>query len=86
MSKIQADCYFKLKNYQKAEEIYNTIISAGSNDSMIHLNLGIISYFNEKKSKAIAELEKASELFRKENNNKKLKITDDILSRLKNEK
>ena len=86
MSKIQADCYFKLKNYVKAEEIYNTIISAGSNDPMIHLNLGIISYFNEKKSKAIAELEKASELFRKENNNKKLKITDDILSRLKNEK
>ena len=86
MSKIQADCYFKLKNYVKAEEIYNTIISAGSNDPMIHLNLGIISYFNEKKAKAIAELEKASELFRKDNNNKKLKITDDILSRLKNEK
>ena len=86
MSKIQADCYFKLKNYQKAEEIYNKIIGMGTSDPMVHFNLGISAYFNEKKAKAIAELEKASELFKKDNNSKKIKITEEILGRLKNEK
>ena len=26
MKKIEADCYFKLKEYEKAEEIYDKII------------------------------------------------------------
>ena len=40
----------------------------------------------KKKNKAIAELEKAAELFKKDNNNKKLKYTEDILGKFKNEK
>ncbi len=86
MAKIKADCYFKKKNYEKAEEIYNTIVGMQTNDPMVHFNLGISSYFNEKKNKAIAELEKAAELFKKDNNNKKLKYTEDILGKFKNEK
>ena len=74
------------KNYEKAEEIYNSILGMQTNDPMVHFNLGLSSYFNNKKAKAIAELEKASELFKKENNSKKIKITEDILGRLKNEK
>ena len=86
MAKIKADCYFKKKNYEKAEEIYNTIVGMQTNDPMVHFNLGISSYFNEKKNKAIAELEKAAELFKKDNNHKKLKLTEDILGKFKNEK
>ena len=47
---------------------------------MIHFNLGLSSYFNNKIAKAVAELEKASELFRKDNNDKKVKITEDIIA------
>ncbi len=86
MAKIKADCYFKQKKYEKAEEIYNSIVVMQNNDPMLHFNLGISSYFNEKKAKTIAELEKASELFKKDNNIRKMKITEDILSKFKNEK
>ena len=80
MSKIKGDCYFKKKNYEKAEEIYNSILGVQTNDPMIHFNLGLSSYFNNKNAKAVAELEKASELFRKDNNDKKVKITEDIIA------
>ena len=80
MSKIKGDCYFKKKNYEKAEEIYNSILGIQTNDPMIHFNLGLSSYFNNKIAKAVAELEKASELFRKDNNDKKVKITEDIIA------
>ena len=86
MSKIKADCFFKQKKYDKAEEIYNTIVGMKINDPMVHFNLGISSYFNEKKAKAIAELEKAIELFKKDNNIRKMKIAEDILGKFKNEK
>jgi hypothetical protein len=86
MAKIKADCYFKQKKYDKAEEIYNSIIGIQTKDPMVHFNLGISSYFNDKKAKAIAELEKAAELFRKENNARKLKLTEDVLGKFKNEK
>ena len=86
MAKIKADCFFKQKNYEKAEEIYNTIIGLQNNDPMVHFNLGLSSYFNKKKAKAIAELEKASELFRKDNNIKKVKITEEILAKFSKEK
>ena len=48
MAKIKADCYFKQKKYEKAEEIYNSIVVMQNNDPMLHFNLGISSYFNEK--------------------------------------
>ena len=83
MAKIKADCFFKKKNYEKAEEIYNSIIGMQTNDPMVHFNLGISSYFNNKKAKAIAELEKASELFKKENNHRKVKVTEEIISKFK---
>ena len=86
MAKIKADCYFKKKEYEKAEEIYNSILGMHSNDPMIHFNLGLSSYFNNKKVKAIAELEKADELFRKDNNVRKVKITEDIISLLTKDK
>ena len=86
MAKIKADCFFKQKNYVKAEEIYNTIIGLQNNDPMVHFNLGLSSYFNKKKAKAIAELEKASELFRKDNNIRKVKITEEILAKFSKEK
>ena len=86
MSKIKADCYFKQKNYENAEEIYNIIVGIKADDPMIHFNLGLSSYFNKKKNKAIAELEKASELFRNEKNMKKVKITEEIIGRIHYEK
>ena len=86
MAKIKADCYFKKKDYEKAEEIYNIIIGLQTNDPMVHFNLGLSSYFNKKKAKAIAELEKASELFRKDNNARKVKITEEIIAKFNREK
>ena len=86
MAKIKADCYFKQKNYEKAEEIYNTIIGMHASDPMVYFNLGISTYFNGNKQQAIALFEKANELFKKENNQKKVRNTEDVLKRLKEEK
>ena len=52
---------------------------------MVHFNLGLCSYYNNKKNKAIAELEKACDIFLKTNNNKKFNITDSIIEKFKNE-
>ena len=35
MKKIEADCHFKLGEYQKAEELYDKIIGTGSKDPLI---------------------------------------------------
>ena len=83
MKKIEADCLFKLNKYKQAEEIYDRIIGMGSNDSFVHFNLGLAAYFNGDKPKACAELEKANELFRKENNDKNAKIAEEILNKMK---
>ena len=86
MKKIEADCYFKLKKYKKAEEIYDEIIAVGAKDPLIHFNLGITAFFNDTKDKAISELEKANEIFVKEKNDKKYKTTEDIIRKFKDAK
>ena len=83
MKKIEGDCFFKLKKYKEAEEIYDKIIGMGSNDSFVHFNLGLAAYFNERKKKAINEFIKAIELFKRENNLKNVKIAEEILSKIK---
>ena len=83
MQKIEADCHFKLRNYKKAEEIYDRIKALGSKDPLICFNLGLSAYFNNNKQKAISELEKAHEIFIKENNDKKAKIIEEIMRKFK---
>ena len=83
MKKIEADCLFKLQKYKQAQEIYDRLIGMGSNDSFIHFNLGLSSYFNDDKKKALEELQKAFSLFKKENNNKNAQITEEILAKIK---
>ena len=85
MSKIEADCLFKLKKYKEAEEIYDKIIAMGSNDAFVHFNLGLAAYFtsNDKK-KSIEHLKIASEIFKREKKEKNWKITEEILHNFKN--
>ena len=83
MKKIEADCLFKLNKYKQAEEIYDRILGMGSDDPFIHFNLGLASFFNGEKIKASVELEKANELFKKENNNKNATIAEEILKNIK---
>ena len=83
MKKIEGDCLFKLKNYKDAEVIYDRIIGMGSNDSFVHFNLGLCAYFNDEKPKALAELERAISIFKKENNAKNAKIAEEILTKIK---
>ena len=83
MKKIEADCLFKLNKYKQDEEIYDRILGMGSDDPFIHFNLGLASFFNGEKIKASVELEKANELFKKENNNKNATIAEEILKNIK---
>lgn len=85
MEKVQGDCYFKLRNYEKAESCYNNIIGTGLNDPLVYFNLGLCYVYMDKKFKALEELEKALEIFKKENNNKR-SIIENVLNKLKNEK
>ena len=81
--KIEADCFFKLKKYKQAEESYDKIIAMGQSDPFVHFNLGLTAFFNDNKQKAIKELEKADNIFKKENNKKNSKIAEEILYNLK---
>ena len=86
MKKIEADCYFKLQKYKQAEEIYDKIIALGSKDPLIQFNLGLSAYFNNDKPKAITNLENANKKFIMEKNDKKSKITEEIIRKIKAEK
>ena len=82
MKKIEADCYFKLKEYEKAEEIYDKIIGMGSKDPLIYFNLGLATCFLNKKQKAISVLKNAVDIYRKENNAQKEEIVGNLISKL----
>ena len=86
MKKIEADCYYKLGNYKKAEELYDKIKSIGTYDPLIYFNLGLAAYFNNNRNKAIDELEIAQHYFKKENNIKKAQKVDELINKLKEKK
>ena len=83
MKKIEADCYYKLGEYKKAEELYDKIIGIGTNDPLIYFNLGLTAYFNNNRNKAIAVLEIANGFYKKENNIKKAQKIEDLIDKLK---
>ena len=85
MEKVQGDCYFKLREYEKSEACYNNVISSGVSDPLVYFNLGLCYVYMDKKFKAIEALEKSHELFPKENNFKK-SIVEETIAKLKNEK
>ena len=83
MKKIEADCYYKLGEHKKAEELYDKIIGIGTNDPLIYFNLGLTAYFNNNRNKAIAVLEIANGFYKKENNIKKAQKIEDLIDKLK---
>ena len=83
MKKIEADCYYKLGEHKKAEELYDKIIGMGTNDPLIYFNLGLTAYFNNNRNKAIAVLEIANGFYKKENNIKKAQKIEDLIDKLK---
>ena len=83
MKKIEADCYYKLGDHKKAEELYDKIIGIGTNDPLIYFNLGLTAYFNNNRNKAIAVLEIANGFYKKENNIKKAQKIEDLIDKLK---
>ena len=85
MDKVQGDCYFKLREFEKSESCYNSVISSGVSDPLVYFNLGLCYVYMDKKFKAIEALEKSNELFKKENNPKR-EIVEKTLDKLKNTK
>ena len=85
MDKVQGDCYFKLREFEKSESCYNSVISSGVSDPLVYINLGLCYVYMDKKFKAIEALEKSNELFKKENNPKR-EIVEKTLDKLKNTK
>ena len=83
MKKIEADCYYKLSEHKKAEELYDKIVGIGTNDPLIYFNLGLTAYFNNNRNKAIAVLEIANGFYKKENNIKKAQKIEDLIDKLK---
>ena len=82
MERIKGDCYFKLQKYTKAIDIYNNILINGSNDPLVHFNLGMSYFYDGQKFKALIEFETANSIYKSEKNNKKCKIIENILSKL----
>ena len=85
MKKIEGDCYFKLKDYKKAEEVYDKIITNGTNDPLIYFNLGLTLYFKNDKDNVITQLGKALDYYRKENNVLKERTIEQLIDKIKKE-
>ena len=85
MKKIEGDCYFKLKEYKNAEEVYGKIINIGTNDPLIYFNLGLTLYFKNDKDNAITQLEKALDYYKKENNITKKNTIEGLINKIKGE-
>ena len=89
MKKIQADCHFKLGEYQKAEELYDKIVGTGSKDPLIYFNLGLSAYFNKKRNRAINALKESVKYYRQKDNNDKnnnAKKVEELIKKLEEEK
>ena len=89
MKKIEADCHFKLGEYQKAEELYDKIVGTGSKDPLIYFNLGLSAYFNKKRNRAINALKEAVKYYRQKDNNDKInnaKKVEELIKKLEEEK
>ena len=89
MKKIEADCHFKLGEYQKAEELYDKIVGTGSKDPLIYFNLGLSAYFNKKRNRAINALKEAVKYYRQKDNNDKsnnAKKVEELIKKLEEEK
>ena len=89
MKKIEADCHFKLGEYQKAEELYDKIVGTGSKDPLIYFNLGLSAYFNKKRNRAINALKEAVKYYRQNDNNDKsnnAKKVEELIKKLEEEK
>ena len=89
MKKIEADCHFKLGEYQKAEELYDKIVGTGSYDPLIYFNLGLSAYFNKKRNRAINALKEAVKYYRQKDNNDKsnnAKKVEELIKKLEEEK
>ena len=82
MKKIEGDCYFRLEDYKKAEEIYNKIIAIGSNDPLIFFNMGLSAHLNNNLN-AIGYLEKALSIYKEGNNFKKVVKLEELINKLK---
>ena len=85
MKKLEADCYFKLKDYEKAEEIYDKIINE-TKDPLVYFNLSLNAYFNKKIQKALEKLEQCVNMYKTENKNKKAKTVEELIAKIKNDK
>ena len=89
MKKIEADCHFKLGEYQKAEELYDKIVGTGSKDPLIYFNLGLSAYFNKKRNRAINALKESVKYYRQKDNNDKnnnAKKVEELIKKLEEEK
>ena len=89
MKKIEADCHFKLGEYQKAEELYDKIVGTGSKDPLIYFNLGLSAYFNKERKRAINALKESVKYYRQKDNNDKnnnAKKVEELIKKLEEEK
>ena len=85
MKKLEADCYFKLKDYEKAEELYDIIIAIGTKDPLIYFNLGLSAYLNKKTQKALEKLEQCANMYKTENKNKNAKTVEELIDKIKSD-
>ena len=85
MKKLEADCYFKLKDYEKAEKLYDIIIAIGTKDPLIYFNLGLSAYLNKKTQKALEKLEQCANMYKTENKNKNAKTVEELIDKIKSD-
>jgi tetratricopeptide (TPR) repeat protein len=86
IQKIVGNCYFKIKDYEKAEDIYDKIITIGTKDPLIYFNLGISAYLNKKIQKALRILEQSANIYKTESKNKNAKTVEELIAKIQKEK
>ena len=89
MKKIEADCYFKLGDFQKAKELYDKIVGTGSKDPLIYFNLGLSAYFNKERKRAINALKESVKYYKekdKSDNSANAKKVEELIKKFEEEK
>ena len=80
--KIKGDCYFKLRQYNDASQVYMSIIPLYKENGLAKFNLGLCYILLGNKKNGITQLNNAYQYFEEKKDNEKISLIKSILNSL----
>ncbi len=79
---IKGDCYFKLRQYNDASQVYMSIIPLYKENGLAKFNLGLCYILLGNKKNGITQLNNAYQYFEEKKDNEKISLIKSILNSL----